>query len=52
MEIAWSSSGSSVVRVSPGGSVTGLTIGSAEAIGIDRGRYGVGPFHVPVQVQR
>jgi hypothetical protein len=48
MELFWLQRSTSVT----GGSVTGLTIGSAEAIGIDRGRYGVGPFHVPVQVQR
>lgn len=50
LDVHWESSDSSVVRVTPGGNVTGLAPGSALVQGDDHSSYGAGPFEVPVHV--
>ncbi len=49
-DVQWESSDSAVIRVEPDGKVTGLSEGSALAIGVDRGPYAGGPFKVSVEV--
>ena len=51
IDIVWTTTDSTVARVESTGRVTGVGIGHAIVEGTDRGRYGVGPFHVPIQVE-
>ena len=51
VDVQWTASDASIARVSSTGMVTGVRRGVAYADGVDRGRWGVGPFHVRVDVR-
>ena len=51
IDVVWTVSDSTVLRVAQNGQVTGLRTGNAAVQGTDRSRYGVGPLEVPVTVQ-
>jgi len=51
IDILWTTSDTAVIRVEPTGRVIGVRVGDAIVKGMDRGPYGVGPFHVPVHVE-
>jgi hypothetical protein len=50
VNVSWSTADSTVIQLSPSGEVKALMSGSATARGVDSGRYGAGPFVVPISV--
>lgn len=51
VDIVWSTSDADVATVDEeSGRVTAVAVGSAVVTGEDRGRYGVGPVEIPVEV--
>jgi hypothetical protein len=51
VDVRWTGTDPTIARVSESGRVTGVKRGTAYADGVDRSRYGIGPYHVRIDVR-